>query len=253
MEEETMLHQTVEKLSQMKLHTMAMAFKEQLEQPSLSSLSFEDRFAMIVDREWTSREDRKLTRRLKAARLRTQATVEDIDYQHPRGLDKSVIRSLASCQWIRSHQNVIITGPTGIGKTYLAEAFASKACREGFTAMHYRSTRLFGELQIARGDGSYFKLLSKLAKIDLLAVDDWAVDPLTEQERRDFLELMEDRHGLKSTLITSQYPVTKWHDRIGEPTMADAILDRIVHNAHKITVKGESMRKTRSNLTQREH
>jgi DNA replication protein DnaC len=248
-----MLHHTVDKLSQMKMHTMALAFREQLEQPSLGSLSFEDRFAMIVDREWTSRENRKLTGRLKAARLKTQATVEDVDYQHPRGMDKSVIRSLASCQWIRSHQNVIITGPTGIGKTYLAEAFANKACREGFTAVHYRSTRLFGELQIARGDGSYFKLLSKLAKVDLLAVDDWAADPLNEQERRDFMEVMEDRHGLKSTLITSQYPVAKWHERIGEPTTADAILDRIVHNAHKITLKGESMRKTKTTLTQREH
>jgi DNA replication protein DnaC len=246
------LYQTIEKLSQMKLHAMAAAFQEQLEKPSLSSLSFEDRFAMIVDHEWTSREDRKLTRRLKTARLRTHATVEDIDYQHPRGLDKSVIRSLASCQWIRSHQNVIITGPTGIGKTYLSEAFANKACREGFTAVYYRSTRLFGELQIARGDGSYYKVLGRLAKVDLLAIDDWAVDPLTEQERRDFLELMEDRHGLKSTFVTSQYPVSKWHDRIGEPTTADAILDRIVHNAHKIPLKGESMRKTKANLTDRD-
>ena len=247
------MHQTIEKLSQMKLHTMATAFQEQLEKPALSSLSFEDRFAMIVDREWSAREDRKLTRRLKAARLKIQATVEDIDYQHQRGLDKSVIRSLSSCQWIKSHQNVIVTGPTGIGKTYLTEAFANKACREGFTAVYYRSTRLFGELDIAHGDGSYFKVLGRLAKIDLLAIDDWAVDPLTEQERRHFLELMEDRHGLKSTFITSQYPVTKWHDRIGEPTMADAILDRIVHNAHRITLKGESMRKTKANLTQSEH
>jgi DNA replication protein DnaC len=247
------LHQTIEKLSQMKLHAMATAFQEQMEKPSLSSLSFEDRVAMIVDQEWTSRENRKLTRRLKAARLRTHATVEDIDYQHPRGLDKSVIRSLASCQWIRSHQNVIVTGPTGIGKTYLAEAFTNKACREGLTAVCYRSTRLFGELQIAHGDGSYYKLLARIAKVDLLAIDDWAVDPLTEQERRDFLELMDDRHGLKSTFITSQYPVSKWHDRIGEPTAADAILDRIVHNAHKIPLKGESMRKTKANLTDRDH
>jgi len=248
-----MLHHTIEKLSQMKLHTMATALREQTEQPSLSSLSFEDRFAMIVDREWTSREDRKLTRRLKAARLRTQATVEDIDYQHPRGLDKSVIRSLASCQWITSHHNVIVTGPTGIGKSYLAEAFANKACREGFTAVRYRSTRLFGELEIARGDGSYFRLLAKLAKIDLLAIDDWPAEPLTDQERRHFMEVMEDRHGLKSTLITSQYPVSKWHDLIGEPTMADAILDRILHNAHKIPLKGESMRKKKITLTQNEH
>jgi DNA replication protein DnaC len=216
-------------------------------------MSFQDRFAMIVDREWTSRENRKLTSRLKAARLRTHATTEDIDYQHPRGLDKSVVMSLATCQWIGSHQNVVIVGPTGIGKTYLAEALVNKACREGFTAIRYRCTRLFGELEIARGDGSYFKLLSKLAKVDLLAVDDWAVQPLTEQERRHFLEVMEDRHGLKSTLLTSQYPVAKWHDRIGEPTTADAILDRIVHNAHKITLKGESMRKTKTHLMKVEH
>lgn len=249
------MHQTIEKLSQMKLHTMAAAFQEQLEQPSVGDLSFEDRFAMIVDREWSAREDRKLTKRLRSARLRTNATIEEIDYQHPRGLDKSVIRSLASCQWIRSHQNVIVTGPTGIGKSYLADAFVNKACREGFNAVRYRSTRLFGEMEIARADGSYFKLLARLSKFELIAIDDWAMEPLTEDERRHFLELMEDRHGLKSTFITSQYPVSKWHDRIGEPTMADAILDRIVHNAHKIALKGngESMRKTRSTLTQREH
>ena len=237
----------------MKLHTMATAFKEQLEQPSLSSLSFEDRFAMIVDREWASREDRKLTKRLRSARLRTNATIENIDYQHPRGLDKSVIRSLASCQWITSHNNVIITGPTGIGKTYISEAFANKACREGFTAVQYRSTRLFDELKIAKADGSYLKVIARLAKMDLLVIDDWAVDPLTSDERSRFLEVMEDRYSLKATIITSQYPVSKWHDRIGEPTMADAILDRIVHNSHKIPLKGESMRKTKTNLTDRDH
>ncbi len=247
------MHQTIEILSQMKLHTMATAFKEQLEQPSLSSLSFEDRFAMIVDREWASREDRKLTKRLRSARLRTNATIENIDYQHPRGLDKSVIRSLASCQWITSHNNVIITGPTGIGKTYISEAFANKACREGFTAVQYRSTRLFDELKIAKADGSYLKVIARLAKMDLLVIDDWAVDPLTSDERSRFLEVMEDRYSLKATIITSQYPVSKWHDRIGEPTMADAILDRIVHNSHKIPLKGESMRKTKTNLTDRDH
>lgn len=249
------MHQTIEKLSQMKLHGMAAAFQQQLEQPSLTGMSFEDRLAMLVDHEWNSREDRKLTKRLRMARLRTNATVEDIDYQHPRGLDKSVIRSLASCQWIRSHQNVIVTGPTGIGKSYLAEAFVNKACREGFTAVRYRYSELFGEMEIARADGSYFKFLGGLSKFELIAIDDWAMEPLTEDDRRHFLELMEDRHGLKSTFITSQYPVAKWHDRIGEPTIADAILDRIVHNAHKIALKGngESMRKTRSNLTHREH
>jgi len=243
----------MEKLSQMRLDTMAAAFNEQLEQPSSGNLGFEERFAMIVDREWTHRENRKLTKRLKAARLRLKATVEDIDYRHPRGLDKSVMRSLITCQWVKAHQNVIITGPTGIGKTYLSEAFADKACRDGFTAINYRATLLMKELEIARGDGSYLKFLNRMAKIDLLVVDDWLMDPLTEAERRDFLEIMEGRHGFKSTVITSQYPVAKWHERVGEPTSADAILDRIVHNAHRITLKGESMRKTRASLTAREH
>lgn len=248
-----MINQTMEKLYQMRLDTMAIAFKEQMEQPSSGSLSFEERLAMIVDREWTFRENRKLARRLQAARLKLKATAEDIDYRHPRGLDKSVMRSLITCQWIKNHQNVIITGPTGVGKSYLSEALAEKACREGFTAVRYRVTRLMRELEVARGDGSYIKLLNRLSKIDLLIVDDWGMAPLTDTERRDFLEIMEDRHDLKSTVMTSQYPVTKWHELIGEPTTADAILDRIVHNAHKITLKGESMRKTKSNLTPREH
>jgi DNA replication protein DnaC len=229
---------------------MVDAIRQQLEQPSVQELSFEERLAMIVDREWLFRENRRLTRRLKEARLKQQAAVEDIDFRQPRGLDKSVMLTLSTCQWIRNHQNVIITGPTGIGKSYLAEALAQKACREGFTALYYRSPRLFRDLAIARGDGNYSKLLIKLAKTDLLVVDDWGLSSLTDAERRDFLEVMEDRHGSRSTVITSQYPVAKWHELIGEPTLADAILDRIVHNAHKIVLKGESMRKTRSKLTQ---
>lgn len=243
-----MNNQTMEKLYQMRLHTMAVAFREQMEQTSMGSLSFEERFAMIVDREATHRENRKLDRRLKAARLKMKATIEDIDYRHPRGLDKAIMRSLITCQWLKSRQNVIITGPTGIGKTYLSEALADKACRDGFTALCYRMPRLTRELEIARGDGSYIKFLNRLAKIDLLVIDDW-MDPLTDTERRDFREIMEDRHDLKSMVITSQYPVSKWHELIGEPTNADAILDRIVHNAHRITLKGESLRKTRSTLT----
>jgi len=245
-----LIHQSLEKLSQMRLHTMVDAIRQQLEQPSVQELSFEERLAMIVDHEWLFRENRRLTRRLKEARLKQQAAVEDIDFRQPRGLDKSVMLTLSTCQWIRNHQNVIITGPTGIGKSYLAEALAQKACREGFTALYYRSPRLFRDLAIARGDGNYSKLLIKLAKTDLLVVDDWGLSSLTDAERRDFLEVMEDRHGIHSTVITSQYPVAKWHELIGEPTLADAILDRIVHNAHKIVLKGESMRKTRSKLTQ---
>jgi len=245
-----LIQQTIEKLSRMRLHTIADALREQLRQPSFLELSFEERIAMLVDREWIERENRKLQRRLKAARLKQQASVEDIDFRYPRGLDKSVMLTLSNCNWIRNHQNVIITGQTGIGKSYLAEALAQKACREGFTALYYRSSRLFGTLAIARGDGSYGKLLGKLAKTDLLVIDDWGLSPLNDTERRDFLEIMEDRHGIRSTVITSQYPVAKWHEMIGEPTLADAILDRIIHNAHKITLKGESLRKTKAKLTQ---
>ena len=245
-----MHNQTMEKLHQMRLAGMAAAIREQLDTPATSDLSFGERIAMMVDREWTLRENKRLVRRLKAARLKLQASVENIDYRHPRRLEKSLVLTLSNCEWIKGHQNLIVTGPTGIGKSYIAEAFANKACREGYTALYYRSTRLFRELAVSRGDGSYSKLLSRLARTDLLIIDDWGLAPLTDAERRDFLEVMEDRHGSKSTLMTSQYPVSSWHDLIGEPTMADAILDRIIHNAHKITLKGESMRKTRSNLTQ---
>jgi len=245
-----LLQQTFEKLSQMRLYVIADALREQLQQPTLQELSFEERIAMLVDHEWIARENRKLQRRLKAARLKQQASVEDVDFRHPRGLDKSIMLTLSNCQWIRNHQNIIISGPTGIGKSYLAEALAQKACREGFAALYYRSSRLFRELTIARGDGSYGKLLGKLAKTDVLVIDDWGLSSLTDAERRDFLEVMEDRHGIRSTVITSQYPVAKWHELIGEPTFADAILDRIVHNAHKIVLKGESMRKNKVKLTQ---
>jgi DNA replication protein DnaC len=245
-----LLQQTFEKLARMRLRTLADALREQLQQPALQELSFEERIAMLVDREWLSRENRKLTRRMKAAGLKQQASIEDIDYRHPRSLDKSVILTLATCTWIRNHQNVIITGPTGIGKSYIAEALAQKACREGFSSLYCRSPRLFRDLATARGDGSYIKLLRSLAKTDLIVIDDWGFSTLNDAERRDLLEVMEDRHGTRSTVITSQYPVSKWYELIGEPTLADAILDRIVHNAHKIILKGESMRKSRAKLTQ---
>lgn len=248
-----MNNQTVEKLYQMKLHGMATGFHEQTQHPGNTELCFEDRFAMIVEKEWTSRENRKLAIRLKTAKLKRQASIEDIDFRHPRGLDKAMTLSLATCEWIRNHHNVIITGPTGIGKSYLAEALAHKACREGLSAVYYRCPRLFRELAIAKGDGSYLKLLNKIARMDLLVIDDWGLAPLNDSERRDLLELMEDRHALRSTIITSQFPIPKWYELIGDPTIADAILDRIVHVAHKINLKGDSLRKKRAKLTDPEH
>lgn len=248
-----MNNQTVEQLCQMRLHGMASGFNEQLQSPNTAELCFEDRFAMIVQKEWTHRENRKLAIRLKAAKLKRQASIEDIDFRHPRGLDKAMTLSLATCEWIRNHHNVIVTGPTGIGKSYLAEAFAQKACREGLSAVYYRCPRLFRELAIAKGDGSYLKLLNKIAKMDLLVIDDWGLAPLNDAERRDMLELVEDRHGLRATLITSQFPIPKWYELIGDPTIADAVLDRIIHVAHKITLKGDSLRKKRSKLTDADH
>jgi DNA replication protein DnaC len=244
-----MRNQTIEQLHQMRLHTLAAAFKEENERPNNTELTFDDRFGMLVEREWLFRENRRVSTRLKAAKLKHQATIEDIDFRTPRGLDKSVILTLANCQWIKGHHNVIITGPTGVGKSYLAEALTNKVCREGGTARFYRASRLFQEIARAKGDGSYAVFLQKIAKTDLLVIDDWGLAPLTDPERRDLYEIMEDRHGIRSTLITSQYPVTTWHDLIGEPTLADAILDRIVHNAHKIVLDGDSMRKTKSDLT----
>jgi DNA replication protein DnaC len=240
--------QTLDQLLRMKLKGMSYAYQEQLQQPA-QDLSFEERFGLIVDLEWTYREDRRLKRLLKVAKLREPACVEDIDYRHPRGLDRSVLKSIVSCQWITKSQNLILIGPTGSGKTYLACALANQACRLGFMTLYVRISKLLQDFQIAKADGSYAKLLAKLAKLNLLIIDDWGLTPLTPAERRDLLEILDDRYNRGSTLITSQFPITTWHDLIGEPTIADAILDRLVHAAHKITLKGDSMRKTRSPLT----
>ena len=235
--------QTTEKLYALKLLGMAEAFKEQLQQPAIDDLSFADRFGLLVDRQWTFKEDCRMKRLLKNAKLKINACIEDIDYRTPRGIDKSVLLSLSACRWIRNHQNLIICGPTGIGKTFLACALGNKACREGYSAFYIRAPKFFYLLALARADGSYGSTLARLTKTNLLVLDDWGLAPLTDPERRDLLEVIEDRHGIGSTLIASQLPIENWHDHIGDPTIADAILDRLVHNAHRLNLKGGTMRK----------
>jgi len=196
-----------------------------------------------VDREWTKRQDRRLTNRLKGARLREPACLEDVNYRHPRGLDRSVMQRLTTCQWVKNHEAVLITGATGLGKTWLACALAHQACREGYTALYVRVPRLLHSLTLARADGSYVRELARMARTDLLILDDWGLAPMGEQERHDMLEVIEDRNGLKATIVTSQVPVANWHDTIGDPTIADAILDRLVNRAHRIELKGPSLRR----------
>lgn len=244
--------QTFEKLYSLKLSGMAEALKAQLQQPDMSDLSFEERLAILVDAECLYRENKRMKRLLQNAKLKLFASLEDIDYRTPRGLDKSVIRSLGACGWIRKHQNVIIVGPTGTGKTYLSCALAQTACREGLSAYYLRAPTLYRNLAMAKADGSYARVLARLGRISLLVLDDLGLAALTDHERRDLLEVIEDRHGAGSTIITSQLPVEHWHEVIGDPTIADALLDRLVHNAHRITLRGESMRKTKASLTQKE-
>lgn len=222
---------------------MVRVLEEQMATSDANSLSFEERLGIMVDREMNERENRRLATRLKKAKLRLQACMEDIDYGQPRGLDKSLMMSLASCVWIRDHRSVIITGPTGVGKTYLACALTHKACLEGHPAFYRRLPNLLDELTMARGDGRYPNVMATYARADLLTLDDWGLHKLNQQQRLDLLELLEDRYGLKSTIVTAQVPVDHWHEIIGDPTLADAILDRLVHNAYKIQLKGESMRK----------
>jgi DNA replication protein DnaC len=237
---------TLTKLHAMKLSAMAEAMERQLGSSEHVQLSFEERIGLLVDAEWARREERKLTRRLQLAKLRHAASLEDLDFRASRGLDRQVVLSLAQCGWIREGLNVLITGLTGTGKSYLACALAERACRSGFSAHYSRTARLVHDLAVARGDGSYSRALSRLAKIDLLVLDDWLLAPLKESERRDLLEVIEDRHERRSTLITSQLPVKAWHDALGEPTIADSICDRLIHGAHQIDLKGKSMRAERA-------
>ena len=246
-------HPTLDQLKTMKLNGMAQAFEEQLQLSDHHDLSFEDRLAFLVEREHTLRSNRQLTNRLRRAQLKLTATLEDLDYRPRRGLDKSLVNELARSRFVNDHLNVLITGPTGVGKTYLACAIAHSACRNSFSARYFRVPRLLTDITIARGDGTYPKFLSQLAKTDLVILDDWGLATLNAEQRRDLLDILDDRHGLRSTIVTSQLPVKQWHELIGDPTLADAILDRLVHNAYTINLKGESMRKKRANLTHADH
>ena len=244
-----MLNQpTLDKLVTLRLHGMAEAFRAQADlaqRDGLAGLSFEERFALLVDQEWTWRQNRALARRLSQAKFRYRASVEDIDFRTPRGLDRFLVRSLAqNSTWVREHENVFLLGPTGVGKSWIACALAEKACRDGFSAFFIRTPKLFRDLALARADGSLGTQLARLARFDVLIVDDWAHAPLAESERRDFLEICEDRYQTRSTILTSQLPVATWHEQIGDPTLADSILDRLVHNAHRIELGGESIRKS---------
>jgi len=236
----------MEKLAVMRLVGMADGLKIQEQDPAVRELSFLERLGLLVDQQWTWRENQALQRRLHAAKLKG-ACVEDIDYRTARGLDKSVIRALAQkSAWVASHENIFVLGPTGVGKSFLACALAQKACRDGYSALYTRAGALFRDLMLTRADGSLRGLLARLGRIDVLVIDDWAMAPLAEAERRDFWEICEDRYQTRSTILTSQLPVARWHEQIGDATAADGILDRLVHNAHRIEMRGDSMRKKRA-------
>jgi DNA replication protein DnaC len=240
-----MLNQpTIEKLRSLRLVGMAEAFAEQLAQP-MPDLDFESRLGMLVEREWHMRENRRLKRRLHDAKLQQPACVENIDYQHPRGLNKSQVQELSQCQWIRNHLSLLITGPTGCGKTFLACALSHKACLQGFTSRYYRLPRLWHELKVAKADGTYTKWLAQIAKVNVLVLDDWGLDKLDDERRRDLLEILDDRYQHTSTVITSQLPISHWHEYLNDATLADAILDRLLHQSVKLELKGESLRKTK--------
>lgn len=242
-------HPTLEKLQTLRLSGMYSALTEQMNMPDSGTLGFEERLGLLVDREMTERQDRRLKTRLRQAKLKHNACIEDLDYRSPRGLDKALVLQLGACRWIHEGLNLIVNGPTGVGKTWIACALAQKACREGYTALYLRLPRLFEDLSLAHGDGRYVKLMASFAKTDLIILDDWGLAKFTAEQRRDLLELFDDRHGNRSTLVTSQVPVDHWHDVIGDPTLGDAILDRLVHNAYRIDLKGESLRKRYSKLT----
>jgi len=239
-----LLEQTMTKLNVMKLYGMAKAMETYLAQPKDPPLSSVDLLGLLVDAEWSHRENRKLDSRLKQARLRLPACIEDIDYRHARGLSKPAMMDLASSRWAQAHQNVILTGPTGVGKSYLACALGQKACRDGFSVVYRRASRLFDELALARADGTHHLLLRRLAKAQVLILDDFGLEVLTAPQRKELLEVLDDRYTCGSTVVTSQLEPKDWHPVIGDPTLADAICDRLVHNAHRLKLSGDSLRKS---------
>jgi len=243
-----LIHPTIDKLNSMRLTGMAKGFRAQMESPEIHNLSFEDRLALIVDMEFMERDKRQLNTRLKNAKLRQNAALEDLDTRASRGIDRALLASLSTCQWIKKRHNLLITGATGSGKTWLSCALSHNACRQGITAVYHRLPTLMQDLDLARHDGRYPKIMRTLAKAELLILDDWGIAPLSSEQLRDLLEIIDERYHKSSTLITSQLPVANWHEALNDPTMADAILDRLLHNAYKIDLEGDSMRKLRAKI-----
>ena len=246
-----LIQPTIEKLNSMKLTAMAKAFADQMQCPDMTQLTFEERFGLIVDYQITDLENRRMQNRLRTAKLRQSASIEDLDFRQGRGMDRSTVMSLAGNQWVKSHHNILVTGPTGAGKSYLACALAQKACRDGHTVLYQRLPRLLQDISVARHDGRYHKIMNQVVKCEVLVLDDLLISPLSREEQKELLEIVEDRYDRKATVVTSQLQIKAWHDSMQDPTLADAILDRLVHNAYKVELKGESMRRKRTTLDQK--